>query len=398
MPAPSATPDPLLSASQRRLVGFALGLFAFIGTGVMLVFLFLVFAFLVGHFSGVLWPLAVAGILALMLQPVVGLLEKRLHLRRLLAVTTIYAVFVLAATALLLGILPPLIAQLLDFIAYLPTLWSQAVAYFESHYPAWIETARAHLANDTLKGMVDKLLGEMNSWLAGAIPTLKSAGVGLLHAVAFLTSLAIIPIYLFFFLLMGSAGGDPASRLEAHLPFIKPSLRTDLIFLVREFISLVVAFFRGQLLIGLIMGVLLAAGFALVDLRFALILGLTLGILNIIPYLGTIIGLSLALPLAFFQPGGDLALVGLVLLVFIAVQLLESWFLTPKIMGDSTGLHPVVIIIAIFFWGTALDGLLGMILAIPLTAFLVTAWRLAKQKWFTHLESPPPSDPEPASA
>ena len=101
------------------------------------------------------------------------------------------------------------------------------------------------------------------------------------------------------------------------------------------------------------------------------------------PYLGSITGLAVTLPLAFLQPGGGWRLVGLVLLVKIVVQAVEGWVLTPKIMGDRTGLHPVTIIVAIFFWGTAFDGVLGMLLAIPLTAFFVTAWRLAKQKYFS---------------
>jgi predicted PurR-regulated permease PerM len=71
----------------------------------------------------------------------------------------------------------------------------------------------------------------------------------------------------------------------------------------------------------------------------------------------------------------------LVLVVKIVVQAVEGWVLTPKIMGAQTGLHPVMIIFAIFFWGTAFNGVLGMLLAIPLTAFFVTAWRLAKRKY-----------------
>jgi predicted PurR-regulated permease PerM len=70
-----------------------------------------------------------------------------------------------------------------------------------------------------------------------------------------------------------------------------------------------------------------------------------------------------------------------VVVVMILVQLLEGWVLTPKIMGDKTGLHPVMIIFSVFFWGIALNGLLGMILAIPLSAFIVTFWRLAKVKY-----------------
>src|SRR5690606_38905633 len=131
----------------------------------------------------------------------------------------------------------------------------------------------------------------------------------------------------------------PTKNLDKQLPFLKPDTRADVVFLVREFIDIVISFFRGQLVIGLIMGALLAIGFSIVGLKFGLIIGLMLGVLNIIPYLGTIIGLSVALPLALLQPNGGMTLVGLVLLVFIIVQNIEGWFLTPKIMSDRTGLH-----------------------------------------------------------
>ena len=142
-----------------------------------------------------------------------------------------------------------------------------------------------------------------------------------------------------------------------------------------------VSFFRGQLIIALLQGVLYALGFSLIGLRFGFVLGLMLGFLNIVPYLGAIIGFSICLPLALFQADGGWGLLIMVLVVISVVQLVESYFLTPKIMGDRTGLHPLVIIVAIFFWGTALDGVTGMLLAIPLTAFLVVFWRLAREKY-----------------
>jgi predicted PurR-regulated permease PerM len=89
------------------------------------------------------------------------------------------------------------------------------------------------------------------------------------------------------------------------------------------------------------------------------------------------------LPLAYLQQGGGLVLLFLALLVFILVQLIESYLLTPRIMGRSTGLHPLIIIIAILFWGKALGGILGMVLAIPLTAFFVVVWRLVRRKYLT---------------
>ena len=71
--------------------------------------------------------------------------------------------------------------------------------------------------------------------------------------------------------------------------------------------------------------------------------------------------------------------------VFVVVQLIEGYYLTPKVMGERTGLHPLMIIVALFFWGTAFDGIAGMILAIPLTAFLVVFWRLVKAKYLTEI-------------
>ena len=147
-------------------------------------------------------------------------------------------------------------------------------------------------------------------------------------------------------------------------------------------VGIVASFFRGQLVIGLIMGVLLATGYSLIGLRFGLVLGLVVGVLNIVPYLGTIVALTVVLPLAYLQPEGGWQLVGLVVGVNVFVQACEGLVLTPRIMGAQTGLHPVAVTVAIFFWGTALNGILGMLLAIPLTAFFVTAWRLAKQKYF----------------
>jgi predicted PurR-regulated permease PerM len=150
-------------------------------------------------------------------------------------------------------------------------------------------------------------------------------------------------------------------------------------------VEIIVAFFRGQLIVAFLQGVLFAIGFSVVGLKYGFIIGMVLGFLNIIPYLGSIIGLATALPLAFFQSGGGLIRVVLVIVVFAIVQAIEAYLLTPKVMGDRTGLHPMVIIVAIFFWGSALGGITGMILAIPLTAFLVVFWRLAREKYVKEL-------------
>lgn len=373
-----ATPAALLTPLQARIIGFALTFLALAVAGYLTVRLISGTISLLAFFSSVLWPLITAGIMALVLMPVVHLLETRFKLRRVFAVVVIYGAFVLVVSALLVTILPPIIRQLLDFITFLPDLWKNAFAYTKEHYPQWSDLANRYIDNPTVKSIIENLSGEARTLAVHAIPSLKAAGLGALTVFGFFTSLAIIPIYLFFFLL---SSGDPTRHLGEQLPFLRPTVRADVVFLVREFIAIVVSFFRGQLIIGLIMGVLLAAGFTVAGLKFGLFIGLMLGVLNIVPYLGTIIGLSIALPLAFFQPEGGPTLVLGVVGIFIVVQNIEGWYLTPKIMGDRTGLHPVAIIVAIFFWGTALSGILGMILAIPLTAFFVTAWRLLKRKY-----------------
>jgi len=373
-PSPRLFTDP-----QRKLVGFALGFIALIAIIGLLSLSIIVLGRLVGHFSGVLWPLATAGIMALILRPVVDFFEQKLNRPRVASVVVLYTAVGALVAALMILVTPALVEQILDFIAFVPEFWQNALRYVQESYPSWVVLAERQMANPTIKTIVDSAFSEAQHLLTQAIPSIKAAGSGALNLFGFAANLAIIPIYLFFFLL---SRRDPTGGLGQQLTFLKQPIREDIVFLVREFIAIVISFFRGQLLIGLLMGLLLTIGFWLVGLRFALVLGLSLGILNIVPYLGTIIGLSIALPLAFLQPDGGMPLVGFVLLVFVIVQNIEGWFLTPRIMGEQTGLHPVMIIVAIFFWGTAFDGILGMILAVPLTAFFVTAWRLAKHKYF----------------
>ncbi|HLP08217.1 MAG TPA: AI-2E family transporter [Opitutaceae bacterium] len=369
---------PLLSPAQRKVVAFAMAFAA--ATVIVLLLGLLVFGLgrALAFFSGVIWPLAAAGIVALILRPVVDLLERRLRIGRIAAVILLYGLFVALVCGCALAIAPAVVSQAAEFAAAVPKLWLQASEYAEKHYPEWIAYGRDHLQNPAVKQLVDGVAAQVQELFAGMMPGVKSAVSGLRGAVSFVLGLALVPVYLFFFL---RSTGDMFVQVRGMLSFLREDLRDDLVFLAREFVAIVVAFFRGQLLIGLIMGALYALGFTIAGLRFGLVIGLAMGLLNIVPYLGTMLGLAIALPLAFLGDGGGMWLVGAVLAVFSAVQVIEGWVLTPRIMGHQTGLHPVAVIVAIVFWGTALNGVLGMVLAIPLTAFFVTAWRLAKFKY-----------------
>jgi predicted PurR-regulated permease PerM len=371
-------PSSLLGPIQRKIVGFACALTATLVIVLLLALVIVGLARTLGYFSAVLWPLAVAGVVALILQPVVTVLENKLKVRRLTAVVLLYGAFVLALIGVAVAITPVIVGQTVDFAHSLPKLWEQVSTYAQAHYPDWIASGRKWMENPTVKQFVERVGAQVQELLGSVLPGVKAAFGQIRGVIGFLVGMALVPVYLFFFLRSTS---DATEQLHGLLPFLRDDIREDVVFLAREFVGIVVAFFRGQLLIGLIMGTIYATGFSFAGLKFGLVIGLGMGLLNIVPYLGTMIGLAIALPLAFFQPEGGLWLLGTVLAVFVCVQAFDGWFLTPRIMGRQTGLHPVAIIVAILFWGTALDGLLGMVLAIPLTAFFVTAWRLAKHKY-----------------
>lgn len=372
----SANGGNLLGPVQRKIAGAAVSFLAVMVIFSLGLLVFFILQKVVTFFSGVIWPLAAAGILALILRPLVKWLERVFRLSRTASIIVLYALVLLAGCGLLALAAPAVISQVVDFVALAPVLLDNAKVFLESRFPDLLENFRF----EWFKEYFDTALEGLRQMAAVSLPVIREAGMWVFGLFGTAAAVAIVPIYLFYFLLTDR---DPTQDLENEMVFLGKEVRADLVFLVREFAAILVAFFRGQLLIGLIMGVLLAIGFTLCGLKFGLLLGLTIGILNIIPYLGTILGLATVLPIAFFQPEGGWMLLAFTLLVFFAVQIIEGYLLTPKIMGRQTGLHPLAVIISIFFWGTALKGLLGMVLAIPLTAFFIIAWRLLKRKYLT---------------
>jgi predicted PurR-regulated permease PerM len=374
--------DTFFTQTQRRVLAAAATLAALGAIILLVIFGIQQLARLVSLFAPMLWPLATAGILAMLLQPVVGWMESKLGFGRVSAVVVLYGVVLVVAAVVLIILVPLLYSQLQDLGHRLPVIWEALTTFINERVPLLLERLDVQLPDQNLAGKAAEWAAQLRDAAMAALPSPTSIGSQVLGFFGAVAGLAIIPVYLFFFL---QTSLEPTRNLGQHLPFLKEETREDVVFLIREFITLIVLFFRGQLVIGLIMGVILATGFSAGGLKFGLLIGLAMGLLNIVPYLGSILGMAIALPTAFFQPGGGWVTALVVLAVFAGTQMLEGWYLTPKIMGKNTGLHPVVIILAIFFWGIALGGILGMILAIPLTAFFVTAWRLAKRKYIKPL-------------
>lgn len=192
----------------------------------------------------------------------------------------------------------------------------------------------------------------------------KSIG-GFLGVTGFLLSLIMVPIYLFFLL---KERPRIEKRWKDYLPLRASPLKDEIAAALSEINSYTIAYFRGQLLVCLIDGVLIGSMLTIYPgLNFAPLIGLLVVILTMIPYIGIVLCWIPAVIIAAFQ-FGDWTHPLIVTGIFILIQNLEGMFYAPRIVGKSVGLHPMTVIVSIFVWGLLIGGLLGPILAVPLTA------------------------------
>jgi predicted PurR-regulated permease PerM len=202
-------------------------------------------------------------------------------------------------------------------------------------------------------------------YLSEKIWTLVKQSIGgFLGVTGFLLSLVMVPIYLFFLLKESPA---IERRWREYLPLRNSPLKDEVAAVLSQINNYIIAYFRGQLLVCLINGVLIGTALYLVGLNFAPLIGLLVVVLTMIPYVGIILCWVPAVLIAAAQ-WGDWWHPLLVTVVFIVVQNLEAIFIAPRIVGNSVGLHPMTVIVSIFVWGLLIGGLLGPILAVPLTA------------------------------
>ncbi|MGN0885099.1 MAG: AI-2E family transporter [Candidatus Spyradosoma sp.] len=326
-------------------------------------------------FGTVIWPIVIASLLALLLRPVCDFLETRLRLPRAAAIAALFVLLSAVAAGALLFLVPVIARQATELVHRIPELWARLL----EHFPELADALEEFLEDG---GIVERVKGDaqfgehLKAVATAALPKLQAVWMKAESLFSQVVAAAVVPIYFCYFL-----GGrhDLIGRFEREAATLLPrGLAADAAFLMRQFRDIVVAFFRGQFLVVTCYGAILAAGFFVAGLPGAIFLGLALGYLNMIPYFGTVVGLCAILPLAFFS--GGMGMLAAVLVVFCVAQAAEAWWLTPKIMERHTGLHPMVIMISIFFWAIALDGVLGMVLAVPLTAFFAVFWRLVKER------------------
>jgi predicted PurR-regulated permease PerM len=231
---------------------------------------------------------------------------------------------------------------------------------------------------------VDKVIPNLERYL----PTLaekiwnlvKTSVGGFLGVTGFLLSLILVPIYLFFLL---KERPRIEQRWKEYLPLRASPLKDEVAEVLWQINHYVIAYFRGQLLVCLVDGILIGSILAVFGLNFAPLIGLLVVILTMIPYIGIILCWIPAVLIAAFQ-WGDWWHPLWVTIIFIVVQNLEGMFYAPRIVGKSVGLHPMTVIVSIFLWGLLIGGLLGPILAVPLTATLKVL--LSRYVWGKRLQ------------
>lgn len=370
------------SKRQEQTIGISLTLLAALVIILVVIAGFYLLTLFFSKFSNVFFPLALAGILAMVLNPYYQIFSERRNIPPIVGVIIVFLTMIVPMVIFMWVFGAKLVDQGEELVEKLPALAENSRKAFESRIPALKEYWVKYEVTTKLQELLETKGGMLAETFQEVAGSAFEAGKGAFAKISGSLGWVMFPIYLAFFLM---AQTPEKSRLEPMLPFLKKETREDIIYLVDEFLAIMVSFFRGQFIVALGQGVLFAIGFSMVGLSYGFVIGLMLGFLNIVPYLGSMIGLAVALPLAYFQADGGFNTLALVIIVFAVVQMIEGYILTPKVMGDRTGLHPVVIMVALFFWGTALNGIMGMILAIPLTAFLVVFWRLLKTKYIKEI-------------
>jgi len=204
------------------------------------------------------------------------------------------------------------------------------------------------------------------------------AGLSVARGVTNLFTFLLVLLFFVYFLLQPNMTGTKCSQ---HLPFLKEETRLFVARQIDAFLDIVVSFFQRQVIICLLEGLLYGLGFALVGLPYGFLLGFLLGTLNLVPFLGTVVCLPFALPLAYLGDGGSGMRLALVAGVWLLGQILDGYVITPRIQGGKTGLGYAGVIFSFLFWGGVFHSMLGLLLAIPLSAFCVVFWRAFKTRY-----------------
>lgn len=319
--------------------------------------------------SPILAPFAIAAVFAYICDPMVNWMVSR-RIPRALAVLSVIVAMGLALLLLLLILAPMIYREAVILIARLPDLMDR------------LDSNIIPALNERFGTTVQLDIASLKGWAAGyrdeatnLIPKLLShAGQGGLALIGFVASLVLVPIVMFYLL-------QEWPRILAELqrsvprPWLDGTMRV-----INDIDRVMSEFLRGQLSVMLLLAVFYSAGLWFAGLNFALPVGVLTGLLVFIPYVGFGGGLVLAILAALLQGGGWPPLIG-VAIVYGLGQLVESFILTPYLVGERIGLHPLAVIFALMAFGQ-LFGFVGILVALPVSAALLVGLREVRSAWF----------------
>jgi len=352
--------EAVVSANFRRQIRFWL-----IAAALLCVFLYI--------FSEILLPFVAGMALAYFLDPVADRLQ-RLGFSRAAATFLILVSFVVVLVIAIIVLIPVLASQLAGLLQKLPEYMSRLQELITGFNPEWL-AQRFGLDPASLRDGLNSLLTSSIGFITTVFQSIWSSGV----AIFSIAGLFIVtPVVAFYMLLDWDRMVD---RVDSWVPrdYVEPvrEIATDIN-------AAIAGFVRGQGTLCLILGMMYAFGLTLTGLNFGILIGLFAGLISFIPYVGSMVGLVLAVGVAFVQFWPDWPWVVAVACVFFAGQFIEGNILQPRLVGKSVGLHPVWLMFALFAFG-ALFGFVGLLIAVPAAAAVAVLVRFAIARY---LESP----------
>lgn len=408
---------------QKTLWNAATGVSILI-LGVLLVGLIWLTGRVFGFLQPVLIPLIVAGIVAYVLDPVVRLLEKR-GLSRLWSVVALFLALLAGATLLVATVIPGIqrghgsLKALITKSQNAPQSTSSVSGdsaessedkrlgaalvrelreiqkNHQSGPLAWllaetddqgetIPVMTEAIEQRTLDSFTRSRGGRMLYEYKGAIfktarEWLTAGSTRILGFLGLVLGMIMAPIYLFFFLKDSAA---IRTHWHDYVPLKASRFKTELVDTLQEINGYLISFFRGQVLVAAIDGILVGIALTIFGLPYGFLIGIFMAILGVIPYIGNIICLIPACIIGYLHAQGTApfgmspwAYVACVVGIFVIVQQINSLVTAPKIVGDSVGLHPLTVIFSMLFWSLVLGGFIGALLAVPLTAAVKVLFR-----------------------
>lgn len=324
---------------------------------------------LLNRLSGVLLPFFIAWVIAYLIYPIVIFYQEKLHIRsRVIAIFAVMISLLVVVTGAFYLLVPPMIEECVKLKHLLDIYFTEGGAgssiphtitqfLHENIDYAWLKET---LNMDNLVNLFRKLVPQMWNLLSTSY-----------NIIITIITVFIMLLYLFFILL------DYEQIANGWINLLPMKYRTPAIRITTDIKVSMNQYFRGQAMVAFCVGILFCIGFLIIDFPLAIGLGLFIGLLNMVPYL-QIIGFVPTILLALLKAADTGEnfwwILGMALLVFAVVQLIQDGFLVPKIMGKITGLNPAIILLSLSVWGS-LMGMLGMIIALPCTTLLLSYYQ-----------------------